>query len=45
VEGIAVTANWNAQGWGLAPVATSFSASCTPNLPPDEPGPPADPQP
>ncbi|GAB3603722.1 Ig-like domain-containing protein [Microbacterium aureliae] len=39
VDGISVTANWNAQGWNLAPAATAFSAACTPNLPPDEPGP------
>lgn len=33
VEGIAVSVNWDAQGWGLAPVNTAFSASCQPNNP------------
>ncbi|WES62927.1 Ig-like domain-containing protein [Microbacter sp. GSS18] len=38
VDGIGVTANWDAQGWGLAPASATFSASCTPNLPPDDSG-------
>jgi hypothetical protein len=40
VEGVAVTVDWSAQGWGLSPVSTSFSAMCDPN----DPGPPG-PQP
>ncbi|GAA1469766.1 Ig-like domain-containing protein [Microbacterium thalassium] len=39
VDGISVTADWDAQGWGLQPATTTFSASCTPNLPPDDSGP------
>ncbi|MEI3846304.1 MULTISPECIES: Ig-like domain-containing protein [unclassified Microbacterium] len=31
VEGVAVTAAWDAQGWGLAPASTTFSGSCQPN--------------
>ncbi|MFE5407356.1 Ig-like domain-containing protein [Microbacterium sp. NPDC056569] len=31
VEGISVTVNWDAQGWGLAPASTEFSAVCQPN--------------
>lgn len=31
VEGIGVTVNWDAQGWGLAPVSTTFGADCQPN--------------
>ncbi|HWM17374.1 MAG TPA: hypothetical protein VNP97_12390, partial [Microbacterium sp.] len=41
VEGIAVSVNWNAQGWGLSPVDTTFSASCDPN----SPAPPVQPSP
>ncbi|MCR2808812.1 MULTISPECIES: Ig-like domain-containing protein [unclassified Microbacterium] len=33
VEGIAVTVDWSAQGWGLAPATATLSASCAPNLP------------
>lgn len=33
VEGIAVSANWDAKGWGLNPASTTFSATCDPNLP------------
>ena len=40
VEGIAVTVDWSAQGWGLAPVSTTFSATCDPkNQGPTEPQP------
>ena len=31
VEGIAVSVNWDAQGWGLAPVSTTLAAACSPN--------------
>ncbi|MEV4687183.1 Ig-like domain-containing protein [Microbacterium sp. LWH3-1.2] len=41
VEGISVTVNWDAQGWGLAPASTEFSAACQPNN--GSPGPPAAP--
>ncbi len=46
VDGVSVTVDWSAQGWGLAPVSTTFSATCDPNLPPvvKPPAPPA-PQP
>jgi hypothetical protein len=33
VEGIAVTVDWGAQGWGLSPATATLSASCVPNLP------------
>ncbi|MGZ0711784.1 Ig-like domain-containing protein (plasmid) [Coraliomargarita sp. W4R53] len=35
VEGVGVSANWNAQGWGLAPASATLSATCDPNLPPE----------
>ena len=44
VEGIAVSVDWTAQGWGLAPATATLSATCDPNLP-DPPGPPAPPTP
>lgn len=31
VEGIEVTVDWNAQGWGLSPVTTAFGGDCQPN--------------
>jgi hypothetical protein len=31
VEGITVAVNWDAQGWGLAPVSKTFGADCQPN--------------
>lgn len=31
VEGIAVSVNWDGQGWGLAPVSTTLAAACSPN--------------
>ena len=34
VEGITVTVNWDAQGWGLAPVTTTFGGPCQTGLPP-----------
>ena len=37
VEGVSVSVDWSAQGWGLSPANTTFSASCDPN----NPGPPA----
>lgn len=37
VEGIVVTVDWSALGWGLDPVTQSFQAACTPNLPPPTP--------
>ena len=40
VEGIGVTVDWTAQGWGLSPASATFSAICDPNLP-APPGPPA----
>ncbi|WP_204318843.1 Ig-like domain-containing protein [Microbacterium sp. B35-04] len=39
VEGIAVSVNWDAQGWGLAPVSTTFKADCQPNNGNPPPGP------
>ncbi|WP_292829207.1 Ig-like domain-containing protein, partial [Microbacterium sp.] len=33
VEGITVSVNWSAQGWGLSPADATFSASCDPNTP------------
>ncbi|WP_349426339.1 Ig-like domain-containing protein [Microbacterium sp. LWS13-1.2] len=39
VEGISVTVNWDAQGWGLAPASTEFSAACQPNNGNPEPPP------
>ena len=33
VEGITMTVNWDAQGWGLAPVSATFGADCDPNTP------------
>ena len=43
VDGISVSVDWSAQGWGLAPATTTFSATCDPNLPPPVTAP--DPQP
>ena len=34
VEGITVSVDWSAQGWGLSPATATFSASCDPNNPP-----------
>lgn len=31
VQGIAVSVNWDAQGWGLAPASSTFSADCAPD--------------
>ena len=31
VEGVAVSVNWDAQAWGLSPVAAEFSATCQPD--------------
>lgn len=31
VAGIAVSVNWDAHGWGLSPVSTTFEADCSPN--------------
>jgi hypothetical protein len=33
VDGITVTVNWDAQGWGLAPAGSSFSGTCQPGTP------------
>ncbi|MFE7843854.1 Ig-like domain-containing protein [Microbacterium sp. NPDC057407] len=33
VDGIAVSANWDAQGWGLAPASATFSGTCSPGTP------------
>jgi hypothetical protein len=33
VEGVSVAVSWSAQGWGLSPASTTFSASCDPNQP------------
>ena len=33
VEGVSVAVDWSAQGWGLSPANTTFSASCDPNPP------------
>ena len=38
VEGVSVSVNWDAQGWGLAPATASVAGSCVPNLP-DPPAP------
>ncbi|GAA1982277.1 Ig-like domain-containing protein [Microbacterium pumilum] len=41
VEGITVSVDWSAQGWGLRPANATFAADCDPNLPiPTEPGEP-----
>ncbi len=37
VDGITVTANWDAQGWGLAAASATFSAECDPNTPGNSP--------
>jgi hypothetical protein len=37
VAGVAVTVNWDAQGWGLAPVSATMSAECDPGTPPPPP--------
>jgi hypothetical protein len=39
VDGVAVSVNWDAQGWGLSPVNTAFSAPCQPNNGAVAPGP------
>jgi hypothetical protein len=39
VEGVAVSADWSAQGWGLSPAGATFAATCAPNIP-VKPGPP-----
>ncbi|WP_461475005.1 Ig-like domain-containing protein [Microbacterium sp. HJ5] len=33
VAGVGVVVDWGAQGWGLAPIDTTFSAECDPNTP------------
>ena len=33
VDGVSVAVDWSAQGWGLSPANTTFSASCDPNPP------------
>lgn len=33
VEGIGVTVDWSALGWGLSPATSTFSAACSPNDP------------
>jgi len=40
VEGISVTVDWSAQGWGLAPATATFGATCQPG---DAPAPPVSP--
>jgi hypothetical protein len=41
VEGVRVSVNWDAQGWGLSPVSQTFEATCDPKNPPgQEPTPP-----
>ncbi len=37
VEGITVSVDWSAQGWGLSSANATFSASCDPNLAPPSP--------
>jgi hypothetical protein len=41
VEGISVTVDWSAQGWGLSPASTTFGGPCQPNngTPPETPTP------
>jgi hypothetical protein len=34
VDGITVTVNWDARGWGLSPASSTFSGECDPNTPP-----------
>lgn len=34
VEGITVSVDWSAQGWGLSPASTEFSGRCDPGTPP-----------
>jgi len=34
VDGITVSVDWGAQGWGLSPATATFSTSCEPNNPP-----------
>jgi len=36
VQGVGVTVDWSAQGWGLQNATDRFSGTCTPNLPPDD---------
>jgi hypothetical protein len=36
VSGIGVTVSWGAMSWGLGDAAQSFSATCDPNLPPEQ---------
>ena len=31
VDGITVSVDWGAQGWGLSPATATFSTSCEPN--------------
>jgi hypothetical protein len=37
VEGISVTVDWSAQGWGLRNAQTTFAATCQPGEAPSEP--------
>jgi len=36
VSGIGVTVSWSAMSWGLSDAAQTFSATCEPNLPPEQ---------
>lgn len=36
VDGVAVTVDWSAQGWGLNAASSSFGGTCDPNLPPED---------
>src|SRR5690606_23684864 len=38
VEGIGVTVDWSAQGWGLQPASSRFNGTCDPNIPPADRG-------
>ena len=40
VQGVRVTVDWSARGWGLSPASTEFSARCTPNNPAPPPAAP-----
>lgn len=39
VDGIGVTVDWSAQGWGLRAATATFGTTCTPNLEPPPPPP------
>ena len=45
VEGIGVTVDWSAQGWGLSPASTDFDVRCSPGTPVAPPAAPAPPTP